>query len=177
MNAPERAYPLTLDPTILLHNKGNVLTTYIRYAAPNSVAPNAADQYCGYIEDRSYGSCDIYMKLNLPETPNGCVPVRAEIALYHAGFFASNHFGGAAPDGNLTVEGWGAGNRLHKKLTRNSMAGYGWSGGDNPKIDYGTLAYLPDITFEVCADEDTEEIVYRYSGNLKALNNYQKSNV
>ena len=104
MNAPERAYPVTLDPTILLHNKGNVLTTYIRYAAPNSVAPNAADQYCGYIEDRSYGSCDIYMKLNLPEIPSGCVPVRAEIALYHAGFFASNHFGGAAPDGNLTVE-------------------------------------------------------------------------
>ena len=104
MNAPERAYPVTLDPTILLHNKGNVLTTYVRYAAPNSVAPNAADQYCGYIEDRSYGSCDIYMKLNLPEIPNGCVPVQAKIALYHAGFFASNHFGGAAPDGNLTVE-------------------------------------------------------------------------
>ena len=104
MNAPERAYPVTLDPTILLHNKGNVLTTYVRYAAPNSVAPNAADQYCGYIEDRSYGSCDIYMKLNLPEIPNGCVPLQAKIALYHAGFFASNHFGGAAPDGNLTVE-------------------------------------------------------------------------
>ena len=104
MNAPERAYPVTLDPTILLHNKGNVLTTYVRYAAPNSVAPNAADQYCGYIEDRSYGSCDIYMKLNLPEIPNGCVPIQAKIALYHAGFFASNHFGGAAPDGNLTVE-------------------------------------------------------------------------
>ena len=104
MNAPERAYPVTLDPTILLHNKGNVLTTYIRYAAPNSVAPNAADQYCGYIEDDSYGACDIYMKLTLPKIPSGCVPVRAEIALYHAGFFASNHFGGAAPDGNLTVE-------------------------------------------------------------------------
>ena len=80
-------------------------------------------------------------------------------------------------DGILTVEGWGAGNRLHKKLTRNSMAGYGWSGGDNPKIDYGTLAYLPDITFEVSADEDTEEIVYRSSGNLKALNTYPNSNV
>ena len=104
MNAPERAYPVTLDPTILLHNKGNVLTTYIRYAAPNSVAPNAADQYCGYIADDSYGACDIYMKLTLPKIPSGCVPVRAEIALYHAGFFASNHFGGAAPDGNLTVE-------------------------------------------------------------------------
>ena len=57
------------------------------------------------------------------------------------------------------------------------MAGYGWSGGDNPKIDYGTLAYLPDITFEVSADEDTEEIVYRSSGNLKALNTYPNSNV
>ena len=71
MNAPERAYPVTLDPTILLHNKGNVLTTYIRYAAPNSVAPNAADQYCGYIEDDSYGACDIYMKLTLPKIPSG----------------------------------------------------------------------------------------------------------
>lgn len=39
MNAPERAYPVTLDPTILLHNKGNVLTTYVRYAAPEFCRP------------------------------------------------------------------------------------------------------------------------------------------
>ena len=57
MNAPERAYPVTLDPTILLHNKGNVLTTFIRYASPNSVAPNAADQYIGYHAGAAYGVC------------------------------------------------------------------------------------------------------------------------
>ena len=105
MNAPERAYPVTLDPTILLHNKGNVLTTFIRYASPNSVAPNAADQYIGYHAGAAYGVCEVYVQFaNLPELPRNCVPVGAQLAMYHAGFFASNAIGGSAPGGTLTVE-------------------------------------------------------------------------
>lgn len=105
MNAPERAYPVTLDPTILLHNKGNVLTTFIRYASPNSVAPNAADQYIGYHAGAAYGVCEVYVQFaNLPEIPRNCVPVGAQLAMYHAGFFASNAIGGSAPGGTLTVE-------------------------------------------------------------------------
>lgn len=105
MNAPERAYPVTLDPTILLHNKGNVLTTFIRYASPNSAAPNAADQYIGYHAGAAYGVCEVYVQFaNLPELPRNCVPVGAQLAMYHAGFFASNAIGGSAPGGTLTVE-------------------------------------------------------------------------
>ena len=105
MNAPERAYPVTLDPTILLHNKGNVLTTFIRSAWPGSVAPNAADQFVGYRADNGYDACEIYIQFaNLPELPRNCVPVSAQLAICHAGFFTSNGVGGSAPDRSLTVE-------------------------------------------------------------------------
>ena len=105
MNAPERAYPVTLDPTILLHNKGNVLTTYVRYAAPNSVAPNSADQFVGYRANEGYDACNVYVQFaNLPEIPQNCVPISAQLAMYNAGFFTSDGVGCAAPDGSLTVE-------------------------------------------------------------------------
>lgn len=105
MNAPERAYPVTLDPTILLHNKGNVLTTFIRSAWPGSVAPNSADQFVGYRADEGYDACNIYVQFaNLPEIPQNCVPISAQLAMYNAGFFTSDGVGCAAPDGSLTVE-------------------------------------------------------------------------
>ena len=105
MNAPERAYPVTLDPTILLHNKGNVLTTFIRSAWPGSVAPNSADQFVGYRANEGYDACNIYVQFaNLPEIPQNCVPISAQLAMYNAGFFTSDGVGCAAPDGSLTVE-------------------------------------------------------------------------
>ena len=105
MNAPERAYPVTLDPTILLHNKGNVLTTFIRSAWPGSVAPNSADQFVGYRANEGYDACNIYVQFaNLPEIPQNCVPICAQLAMYNAGFFTSDGVGCAAPDGSLTVE-------------------------------------------------------------------------
>ena len=54
---------VTLDPTILLHNKGNVLTTFIRSAWPGSVAPNSADQFVGYRANEGYDACNIYVQL------------------------------------------------------------------------------------------------------------------
>ena len=105
MNAPERAYPVTLDPTILLHNKGNVLTTYVRSAWPGSVAPNSADQFVGYRANEGYDACNVYVQFaNLPEIPQNCVPISAQLAMYNAGFFTSDGVGCAAPDGSLTVE-------------------------------------------------------------------------
>ena len=105
MNAPERAYPVTLDPTILLHNKGNVLTTFIRSAWPGSVAPNSADQFVGYRANEGYDACNVYVQFaNLPEIPQNCVPISAQLAMNNAGFFTSDGVGCAAPDGSLTVE-------------------------------------------------------------------------
>ena len=105
MSAPERAYPVTLDPTILLHNKGNVLTTFIRSAWPGSVAPNSADQFVGYRANEGYDACNVYVQFaNLPEIPQNCVPISAQLAMYNAGFFTSDGVGCAAPDGSLTVE-------------------------------------------------------------------------
>ena len=47
--------------------------------------------------------------------------------------------------GYLSVAGWGATGDAHKNLTRNSMPGYGWSGGNNPNLDYGKLAYIQNL--------------------------------
>lgn len=43
---------------------------------------------------------------------------------------------------------WGTTDGAHRRLTRNSMATY-WNGGNNPDIDYGKMAYLPEISFTV----------------------------
>lgn len=71
-------------------------------------------------------------------------------------------------DGALTTHAWGTTDGAHRKLTRNSMAGY-WNGGNNPDIDYGKLAYLPEISFEVSSDDEYEETVNRAAGLLKGL--------
>ena len=48
------------------------------------------------------------------------------------------------------------------------MATY-WNGGNNPDIDYGKMAYLPEISFTVESNDDYEEAVNRSAGLLKAL--------
>lgn len=71
-------------------------------------------------------------------------------------------------DGALTTSAWGTTDGAHRKLTRNSMGGY-WNGGDNPNIDYGKMAYIPEISFEVKSNDDSEESTNRTAGLLKAL--------
>ena len=71
-------------------------------------------------------------------------------------------------DGALTTSAWGTTDGAHRKLTRNSMAGY-WNGGNNPNIDYGKMAYIPEISFEVESNDEYEESVSRMSGLLKSL--------
>lgn len=71
-------------------------------------------------------------------------------------------------DGALTTHAWGATDGAHRKLTRNAMTGY-WNGGNNPDIDYGKMAYLPEISFQVEANDEYEESVSRSAGLLKAL--------
>lgn len=71
-------------------------------------------------------------------------------------------------DGALTTHAWGATDGAHRKLTRNAMTGY-WNGGNNPDIDYGKMAYIPEISFQVEANDEYEESVSRSAGLLKAL--------
>lgn len=71
-------------------------------------------------------------------------------------------------DGALATHAWGATDGAHRKLTRNAMTGY-WNGGNNPDIDYGKMAYLPEISFQVEANDEYEESVSRSAGLLKAL--------
>ena len=71
-------------------------------------------------------------------------------------------------DGALSTSAWGTTDGAHRKLTRNSMGTY-WNGGDNPNIDYGKMAYIPEISFEVESNDENEETVSRSAGILKAL--------
>lgn len=71
-------------------------------------------------------------------------------------------------DGALTTSAWGITDGAHRKLTRNSMGTY-WNGGDNPNIDYGKVAYIPEISFEVDSNEEHEESLSRSAGVLKAI--------
>ena len=71
-------------------------------------------------------------------------------------------------EGALTTHAWGASDGAHRRLTRNAMAGY-WNGGNNPDIDYGKMAYIPEISFEVESNDEYEESVNRSAGVLKAL--------
>ena len=71
-------------------------------------------------------------------------------------------------DGALTTSAWGITDGAHRKLTRNSMGTY-WNGGDNPNIDYGKVAYIPKISFEVDSNEEHEESLSRSAGVLKAI--------
>lgn len=71
-------------------------------------------------------------------------------------------------DAVLDLNEWGAPDGAHRRLTRNSMAGY-WNGGDNPNIEYGKMAYLPDISFDVASNNEWDETVKRSSGLLRGL--------
>lgn len=71
-------------------------------------------------------------------------------------------------DAVLDLNEWGAPDGAHRMLTRNSMAGY-WNGGDNPNIEYGKMAYLPDISFDVASNNEWDETVKRSSGLLRGL--------
>ena len=71
-------------------------------------------------------------------------------------------------DGALTTSAWGVTDGTHRRLTRNSMAGY-WNGGNNPNIDYGKMAYIPEIAFTVESNDEYEESMNRSAGILKAL--------
>lgn len=71
-------------------------------------------------------------------------------------------------DGALTTHAWGTTDGAHRRLTRNSMAGY-WNGGNNPDIDYGKMAYIPEISFKVESNDEYEETANRSAGLLKAL--------
>ena len=71
-------------------------------------------------------------------------------------------------DGALSTSAWGTTDGMHRRLTRNSMATY-WNGGNNPNIDYGKMAYIPEISFEVESNDDLEETTNRTAGLLKVL--------
>ena len=111
MNAEERVFPVTLDPTILLKVYAATTATYIRSNAPSGTARDAnngsdsGDRYCGLINDSQYGTCQVFVEItSLPTLPKNCVPVNILLQRCHEGFYDSNSFSPTVPAGSLTVE-------------------------------------------------------------------------
>lgn len=71
-------------------------------------------------------------------------------------------------NGYITGSAWGAKPGHHKRLTRNGSAAY-WAGGDNPNLDLGKFAVMPDISVHVEDNEDYEEIILRRNGQPEIM--------
>lgn len=72
-------------------------------------------------------------------------------------------------NGGIATSYWGSsGQNYHRELTRCSMSSV-WTGGNNPEIDLGMLAILPDISFEVVSNEELDEVEARKSSLLEGI--------
>lgn len=95
LNAPERAFPVTLDPTLELSG-----SSYIQTACTyegSVLTPNRSScMHCGYSKNESLKTCVVYMQvMKLPTIPEGCAPISVSVGLGQLGLYDSN-------DTNLT---------------------------------------------------------------------------
>lgn len=94
MNDPERSYPITIDPTLLLlagNAKDDIYATYVEEGHPNDDHGHYQDLYFGYTNYNGAGERQIYMHFNkLPELPLGSVVVHSSLNLWQ---FDYSHVG------------------------------------------------------------------------------------
>ena len=86
MNAADRAYPVTIDPTLLLyagHAEGEIYATFVEQGNPNADHGHYQDLYFGYTAYQNAKERQIYMHFNeLPTLPMGSVVVNASLNLW-----------------------------------------------------------------------------------------------
>ena len=137
LNDNERAFPVTLDPTLYLHNTSNIQATYICSARQYYNGGNA-DIYVGYASDSSHQMCQICARVNsLPTIPTTCTPVEAKVAFFHTSYFSSTNFGGNSPTtGDLIVE-------AHKINSQINIGTVTWNSlySNNDAVDDTVLDY------------------------------------
>ncbi|MCF0137678.1 MAG: RHS repeat protein, partial [Oscillospiraceae bacterium] len=104
MNDDAREYPITIDPEVSLHyNASNLKTAYIREDSPNGTSPSFGDLKCGKYNATGYGACELCVQVeNLPEIPNNCVIISAQMHIAHMGLFSSSF--GSGVGGSVTVD-------------------------------------------------------------------------
>ena len=103
MNEEGRAFLVELDPTIMAsYGSNTVYSTYVRQNYPNTTGSDQ-DMYCGYND--AYGECRIALQIaGLPSLPADCMPVRVNIAMFHAGYFDSSYIGSDPPSVEMLME-------------------------------------------------------------------------
>lgn len=90
LNAENRAFPVTLDPSVVLQGSSYILTAST-YMGSVLTPSRSSGMHCGYSTDERLGSCVVYAQLTrLPTIPANCVPVAAYLGLGHAGLFTSS---------------------------------------------------------------------------------------
>ena len=86
MNASERVYPITIDPTLIKvagNAEGEINATYVVEGDPNGVHGHYQDLYFGYSSYLNQKEHQIYMHFSkLPELPMGAVVVDATLNLW-----------------------------------------------------------------------------------------------
>ncbi|MBS1401534.1 MAG: hypothetical protein HPZ79_00915 [Oscillospiraceae bacterium] len=105
LNAEGRAFPVSLDPSVVLQGSSYILTA-CTYKGSILTPSRSSAMHCGYSVDERLGSCVVYAQLTrLPAIPTNCVPVASYLGLYHGGFFTSSDTGlnYPNPSGLLTV--------------------------------------------------------------------------
>ena len=139
MNAPERAYPVSIDPSIYLHYKSSDLhVVCIRKNSPNSTdADLEGNVYCGRV---GTGVHQMAIQVEtLPAVPKNCVIVNAQMMVAYAGLFES---GSTSVSGRQIRIGAyklnnTSGNILN--LTWNGVYGTGGLGRSSTVLDYQKL--------------------------------------
>ena len=81
INAPERAFPVTIDPPVHIQGFYNIETGTIMEYAPDSYSGQVATESLGYYSLNN-GSCRMLVRVNnLPDIPDNSYIVRSEIYL------------------------------------------------------------------------------------------------
>ena len=144
MNAQERAYPVSIDPSIYLHYKSDDLRVVcLRKSSPNSSSPSNGNIFCGRYSESSYGVCEMGIQVEtLPTVPKNCVIVNAQMSVAFPGLFAN--YGSAAvndPNRNITISAYRLKNTSSNflGLTWNGVYGSGGLGKDSTVLDYKKL--------------------------------------
>lgn len=102
LSSPERAYPVTIDPTVYKEGNAtnnNIITSYVNSNNEDTVSyQNKRFVRCGYYDQTAYdANCRGYtiglIYINeLPPLPVGCVPTEAYLNLYQIRYGGSSNY-------------------------------------------------------------------------------------
>ncbi len=137
INAPDRAFPVVIDPSVYLHYKSSDLRVVcLRKNSADSKTPSDGGIICGRNPSSNYGVCQTAIQVEtLPAIPKNCVMVSAQMAVYHAGQFK---YGSTTPTREMLISAYKLNNVSSNilNLTWNGVYGSGGLGRNSRVLDY-----------------------------------------